>query len=124
MGPKSKNMFGHPSKYMLGQTGKNICMGQARGFIKVGPVRGDTIAGGGSRTHNPHSYICKFAPITANMEDDCLQVTRSASFLQVEPKVLWISITDENCYAYATFHTHTNTSKDPFMEDSPGYCTP
>ena len=37
-GQKAKICSGIRQKYMLGQTGKNICMGQARGFIKVGPV--------------------------------------------------------------------------------------
>ena len=37
-GQKAKICSGIRQKYMLGQTGKNIWMGQARGFIKVGPV--------------------------------------------------------------------------------------
>ena len=37
-GQKAKICSGIRQKYMLGQTGKNIWTGQARGFIKVGPV--------------------------------------------------------------------------------------
>ena len=37
-GQKVKICSGIRQKYMLGQTGKNIWIGQARGFIKVGPA--------------------------------------------------------------------------------------
>ena len=38
-GQKAKICSGIHQKYMLGQRVKNICMGQARGFIKVGLVK-------------------------------------------------------------------------------------
>ena len=43
MGQKTKIPSGIHQKYMLGQRVKNIWTGQARGFIKVGPVhRGES----------------------------------------------------------------------------------